>query len=129
MSITTTTLRHVIAAIGTSVCLAAAAPAMAKCTVTLKFKNANADKVTVRGDDSQSRVNGGWWSKMDFSNTTIAAGATGSVPWTTDMSCSGNAKRDLRFKYEDDKNNQVFEEMIDNIDLADGQTVDVTLKF
>jgi hypothetical protein len=103
----------------------AAGPAAAKCTVTLKMTNGEASTITVLGNDSQARVNGGLWSKMGFSNTAIAADATRSVPWTTNMSCGGSTKRDLRFKYQ--KGNQVFEEMVDNIDLSDGGTVLVTL--
>lgn len=103
-------------------------PASAKCTVTLKMTNGNAGHITVLGNDSQSRVNGGLWSKMSFTNTAIDGGQTRSVPWTTDLSCGGSAKRDLRFKYLKAANNQVFEEMVDNIDLSDGQTVRVTLK-
>ena len=124
-----TILRNTLAAVGCIACIAIAAPASAKCTVTLNFKNSNGDKITVRGNDSQARVNGGLWSKMGFHDTTIASGASAKVPWTTNMSCGGSAQRDLRFKYADDKNNLVFEEMVDNIDIADGQTVNVTLKF
>jgi hypothetical protein len=103
----------------------AAGPVAAKCTVTLKMTNGEGSTITVLGNDSQSRVNGLTWSKMGFSNTTIGAGDTRSVPWTTNFSCGGSAKRDLRFKYQ--KGNQVFEEMKDNLDISDGGTVFVTL--
>jgi len=122
-------LRSLLAGLGCAVLVAAGSPAFAICTVTLKFKNDNGDAVTVRGDDSQARVNGGLWSKMGFPDTEIQAGATASVPWKTNMSCGGNAQRDLRFKYAEDSSNKVFEEMVNNIDIADGQTVNVTLKF
>ena len=105
-----------------------AAPAFAKCTVTLKMTNGNGEKITVLGADSQSRVNGGLWSKMGFQNTAIKAGDSSDVPWTTNMSCGGSAKRDLRFKYQSAPNNAVFEELADNIDLVDGGNVKVTLK-
>jgi opacity protein-like surface antigen len=108
--------------------LLTASPAFAKCTVTLKMSNGNGEKITVLGADSQARVNGGTWSKMGFSNTPIASGADADVPWTTNMSCGGSAKRDLRFKYQSAPNNAVFEEMVDNIDLVDGGNVRVTLK-
>jgi len=103
-------------------------PAFAKCNVTLKMTNGNGDKITVLGSDSQSRVNGGTWSKMSFQNTAIQAGDSADVPWTTNMSCGGSTKRDLRFKYQAAPNNAVFEEMVDNIDLSDGGSVRVTLK-
>lgn len=122
-------LRLSLAGLGCAVLIAAGAPAQAKCTVTLKFKNDNGDAVTVRGDDSQARVNGGLWSKMGFPDTEVQAGAIESVPWKTNMSCGGSTQRDLRFKYAEDSTNKVFEEMVSNIDLADGQTVNVTLKF
>jgi len=105
-----------------------ALPAFAKCNVTLKMTNGNADKITVLGNDSQARVNGGTWSKMSFQNTAIKAGDQADVPWTTNMSCGGSAKRDLRFKYQVAPNNAVFEEMVDNIDISDGGSVRVTLK-
>jgi hypothetical protein len=107
--------------------LLAAAPAFAKCTVTLKLKNSNDKKITVLGNDSQARVNGGLWSKMGFHNTVIKPGETADVPWTTNMKCGGSAKRDLRFKYQE-PNNSVFEEMVENIDISDGGTVKATLK-
>jgi len=107
--------------------LLAAAPAFAKCTVTLKITNDNDKKVTVLGNDSQARVNGGLWSKMGFQNTVIKAGESADVPWTTNMKCGGSAKRDLRFKYQE-PNNAVFEEMVNDIDISDGGTVRVKLK-
>ena len=119
-------LKHILAA--AAVALLAATPAIAKCTVTLKMTNGNREKITVPGADSQARVNGGTWSKMNFQNTAITSGASADVPWTPNMSCSGNAKRDLRFKYQSAPNNAVFEEMVDNIDLVDGGNVRVTLK-
>ena len=108
--------------------LLAAAPVFAKCTVTLKMSNGNGEKITVLGDDSQSRVNGGFWSKMKFHNTPIAAGASAETPWSPDMSCCGSAKRDLRFKYQSAPSNAVFEEVLNNIDVVDGVAVHVTLK-
>ncbi len=108
--------------------LLTAGAAHAKCTVTLKMTNGNGNRITVLGNDSQSRVNGLTWSKMGFSNTVIQAGAKADVPWTTNFSCGGSAKRDLRFKYQSAPNNQVFEEMVDNIDVTDGVPIAVTLK-
>jgi hypothetical protein len=106
----------------------AAAPVFAKCTVTLKMTNGNADKITVLGADSQARVNGGTWSKMNFQNTSIAAGDEADASWKTNMSCGGSALRDLRFKYQSAPSNTVYEEMVYNIDLVDGGSVRVTLK-
>jgi hypothetical protein len=122
------TMKSLILSTCTALLMAAGLPALAKCTVTLKLTNANGEKVTVLGNDSQARVNGGLWSKMGFQNTAIKAGDSSDVPWTTNMSCGGSAKRDLRFKYQAAPNNAVFEEMVDNIDLSDGGSVKVTLK-
>jgi len=119
-------LTHVLVA--AALALLAASPTFAKCTVTLKMTNGNSEKITVLGADSQSRVNGGTWSKMSFQNTEIKAGDNTDVPWTANMSCGGSAKRDLRFKYQSAPNNAVFEELLDNIDLVPGGNVRVTLK-
>jgi hypothetical protein len=116
----------VFAALAAAV-LAVAGPAAAKCTVTLKLTNGESGKITVLGNDSQARVNGGLWSKMGFSNVTIDAGDVRDVAWTTNFSCGGSAKRDLRFKYQKASDNQVLQEMVDNIDISDGGTVRVTL--
>lgn len=102
--------------------LLAVGEASAKCTVTLKFTNNNADAITMLGNDSQARVNGGTWSKMNFNDLTLQPGATDSRSWTTNMSCGGSAKRDLRFKYLDSGNSVKYEELVDNIDIDDGQT-------
>jgi hypothetical protein len=118
--------RNLFSAFG-ALMLAASLPAAAKCTVTLAFTNGEGTEITVLGDESQSRVNGGLWSKMSFSNAKLAAGQSRHVPWTPDLSCGGNAKRDLRFKYQKSSNNQIYEEMVDNIDLVDGSSVRVTL--
>ena len=102
--------------------LLSAAEASAKCTVTLKFTNNDTHDITMLGNDSQARVNGGTWSKMGFNNVTIKPGATGSTSWTTNMSCSGNAKRDLRFKYQDSGDSNIYPKMVDNVDIDDGLT-------
>jgi len=102
--------------------LLAAIPAGAKCTVTLKFNNTDTHEITVLGDESQSRVNGGTYSKMNFQNVVIAPGGEGATSWKTNMSCGGNAKRDLRFKYRDSSDNNKYEKMVHNVDIDDGVT-------
>ncbi len=96
--------------------------AHAKCTVTLEFTNSGSHAITVLGNDSQARVNGELWSKMNFHNVTVQPGETGHTSWTTDMSCSGHAKRDLRFKYQDSADSNIYEKMVDNVDIDDGLT-------
>jgi hypothetical protein len=108
--------------------LTAGQPAHAKCNVTLKLTNGNGAKITVLGDDSQARVNGGTWSKMNFQATQIPPGETRDVPWNTNMSCGGNAKRDLRFRYQQANNNNVYTELIENVQIDDGATERFTLK-
>jgi hypothetical protein len=105
---------------GVLVCglLLAAVPAGAKCTVTLKFTNNDTHEVTVLGNDSQARVNGGTYSKMDFQDVVLAPGATGTTSWTTNMSCGGHAKRDLASTGNNDK----YEKMVANVDIDDGVT-------
>lgn len=102
--------------------LAAAFPASAKCTVTLKFTNNDSHEITVLGSDSQSRINGGVYSKMEFPDVVIAPGHTGVASWTTNMSCGGHTKRDLRFKYRDSGDNDKYEKMVANVDIDDGVT-------
>ena len=96
--------------------------ASAKCTVTLKFTNDNAHEITVLGNDSQSRVNGGTWSKMGFNNVVIQPSATGNTSWTTNMSCGGNAKRDLRIRYQDSGDSNKYTMLVNNVDIDDGLT-------
>jgi len=107
---------------------AAALPAQAKCNVTMELKNGNAKAVTALGSESKSRVNGGTWSKMNFGNVTIQPGATRDVAWVTNMSCSGNAKRDLKVSYQETGSNQTFEEHKDDINIEPGVAVQMTLK-
>ena len=71
------------------VMLIAATAAHAKCTVTLKFTNNDTHEITVLGNDSQARVNGLTWSKMNFNDVTVQPGATGNATSTTNMSCGG----------------------------------------
>jgi hypothetical protein len=98
----------------------AASQASAKCTVTLKFKNNDNHKVTMLGNKSKARVNGGTWSKMNFNNVAIKPGEVGSTSWTTNMSCAGNAKRDMRFKYQDGGDSNIYEKLVDNVNIEDG---------
>jgi hypothetical protein len=102
--------------------MAVSLPASAKCTVTLKFTNNDSHEITVLGSDSQARVNGGTYSKMNFQDVVIAPGGTGNTSWTTNMSCGGHAKRDLRFKYRDSGNNDKYEKMVSDVDIDDGVT-------
>lgn len=109
-------------------CLVWSGAAHAKCTLTLKFNNNDAHTITVLGK-SQVRVNGGWWSKMNFNDVTIKSGESGTASWTTNMSCSGNAKRDFRIKYEDKSDNATYQNANKtNIDIYDGQTLTWGLK-
>ena len=102
--------------------LLAAVPASAKCTVTLKFTNHDTHEITVLGNDSRARINGGTYSKMDFQDVVLAPGASGTTSWTTNMSCGGHAKRDLRFKFRDAGNSDKYEKMVANVDIDDGVT-------
>ncbi|MEZ4471189.1 MAG: hypothetical protein R3F60_10390 [bacterium] len=106
-----------------------AGAALAKCTLTVKFKNNDSHTLVVLGSESQVRVNGGTWSKMNFNNVTVAPGATGTSSWTTNMSCGGTAKRDFRIKFEDKGNNVIYSNTNKNdIDIYDGQTLTWALK-
>lgn len=125
---TAASLSRILATLAVTASAAAAWPAHAKCNVTLKLTNGNAAKITVLGEDSQARVNGGTWSKMNFQATAIPPGETRDVPWTTNMSCGGNAKRDLRFKYQQASNNNVYTELVENVQIDDGATERFTLK-
>ena len=108
--------------------LFAATGASAKCTVTLKFTNNDAHEITVLGNDSQSRVNGLTWSKMGFNDVTVQPGATSNATWTTNMSCGGNAKRDLRFKYQDSGDGNKYQKTVNNVDIDDGLTYSYSIK-
>lgn len=103
------------------------APAFAKCNVTVELKNSNAKSVTAIGSDSRARVNGGTWSKMNFGDVTIQPGATRDVSWVTNMSCGGEAKRDLEIAYQESGSNQTFTERKDDINVEPGVAVQVTL--
>jgi hypothetical protein len=110
------------------VTLIAATGAYAKCTVTLKFTNNDAHEITVLGNDSQVRVNGLTWSKMSFNDVTVQPGAAGNATWTTNMSCGGNAKRDLRFKYQDSGDGNKYQKTVNNVDIEDGLTYTYAFK-
>lgn len=120
-------LRHIALAAAAATTLFAGS-ALAKCTLTLKLKNLNDAAITVLGSDSQVRVNGGTWSKMQFNNVVVQPGDTGTATWTTNMSCGGNAKRDFRIKYSDHADNAKYQENFDNIDIEDGQTLNFPLE-
>lgn len=105
----------------------AAGAANAKCNVTLELKNQNSKAVTALGDESKSRVNGGTWSKMNFGTVTIQPGATRDVSWVTNMSCNGDAKRDLKIAYQESGSNQTFEEFKNDVNIEPGVAVQVTL--
>ena len=108
---------------------AAGAPlASAKCTITLRFTNNNANEIQMLGSESQARVNGGTWSKMNFSNVTIQPGATGSTSWKTNMSCNGNALRDLRLKYKDNGDQIKYTENFNDYNFDDGDTVTIPIE-
>jgi len=111
-----------IFAVLTAGLLLAGVSGYAKCTVTLKFTNNDTHEITVLGNDSQARVNGGLYSKMGFQNVVLAPGATGVASWTTNMSCGGHAKRDLRFRYQDSGDSNTYEKMVANVDIDDGLT-------
>ncbi len=106
----------------------AAATASAKCTVTLRFTNTDTHAITIYGNDSQSRVNGLTWSKMGFNDVTLQPGATANATWTTNFSCGGKAKRDLRFSYQDSGDNNTYQKTVNNLDVNDGSTYSYTFK-
>jgi hypothetical protein len=108
--------------------LLASAGAHAKCTVTLKLTNNDRHEITVLGNDSQARVNGGTWSKMGFNDVTLAPGATGNATWTTNLSCGGNAKRDLRFKFQDSGDGNKYQKTVNNLDIEDGLSYSYSFK-
>ena len=123
--------RGTLAVIGAAAAtLIGGARAEAKCTVTLKLTNNNpSHTIRVLGAESQVRVNGGWWAKMQFNDATVDAGQTESRSWTSNMSCSGNAKRDFRIKFEDTTNNVIYSDTdLQNIDVRDGQELIIGLK-
>ena len=104
-------------------------PALAKCTLTVEFTNTGPNKITVLGGESQVRVNGGTWSKMNFNNVTLDPGRTGTSSWTTNMSCSGGSKRDFRIKFEDKVTNVIYSNTNKNdVDIYDGQQLHWDLK-
>jgi hypothetical protein len=111
-----------------SVLLFAASGAHAKCTVTLKFTNNDTHEITILGNDSQARINGLTWSKMSFNDVTLQPGATGNATWTTNQSCGGNAKRDLRFKYQDAGDGNKYQKTVNNVDIEDGLTYTYSFK-
>jgi hypothetical protein len=111
-----------------SVLLLAAGTASAKCTVTLKFTNNDTHTITVFGDDSQARINGLTWSKMGFNDVTLEPGQTRNTTWTLNQSCGGQAKRDLRFKFQDNGDNNKYQKNVDNLDVTDGATYSYTFK-
>ena len=108
---------------------AALAPlASAKCTITLRFTNNNSNAIEMKGSESQARVNGGTWSKMNFPDVTIQPGATGSTSWKMNMSCNGGALRDLRLKYEDKGDQITYTENFNDHDFDDGDTVTIAIE-
>ena len=121
-------LRSPLSLVLSGALLLAAAGAHAKCTVTLKFVNNDTHAITVLGNQSQSRINGLTWSKMSFNNVSLDPGATGTASWTTNQSCSGNAKRDLRFFFNDESDGVNYSTTFDNRDIDDGLTYTFPLK-
>jgi hypothetical protein len=121
-------MKTILFAVPALVALLAASAAQAKCNVTLELKNSNDRQITVLGSDSKAKVNGGTWSKMNFGNITIPAGQTRDASWVTNMSCSGNAKRDLKIEYQESGSNQTYTEHKDDINVEPGVAVQVTLK-
>lgn len=122
------TLRSPLSLVLSGVLLLAASGAHAKCTVTLKFVNNDTHAITVLGNQSQSRINGLTWAKMSFSNVSLDPGATGTASWTTNQACSGNAKRDLRFFFNDESDGVNYSTVFDNRDIDDGLTYTFALK-
>ena len=120
--------RSLLAVSLSSVLLLAAADANAKCTVTLKFTNDDTHEITVLGNDSQARINGLTWAKMGFNDVTLQPGATGNATWTLNQSCGGNAKRDLRFKFQDTGDNNKYQKSVNNLDVTDGATYSYSFK-
>jgi hypothetical protein len=108
--------------------LLAATGVHAKCTVTLKFTNNDTHEITILGNDSQARINGLTWAKMSFNDVTLQPGATGNATWTTNQACSGNAKRDLRFKFQDAGDGNKYQKTVNNLDVEDGLTYSYTFK-
>jgi hypothetical protein len=109
-----------------SVLLLGASGAHAKCTVTLKFTNSDTHEITILGNDSQVRINGLTWSKMAFNDVKLQPGATGNATWTTNQSCGGNSKRDLRFKFQDSGDGNKYQKTVNNVDIEDGLTYSYT---
>lgn len=98
--------------------------ALAACTLTLRFTNYDSHRLTVLGSESQVRVNGGTWSKMNFNNVSLAPGETKTASWTSNMSCGGGAKRDFRIRFEDTGDNAMYSNANKtDIDIYDGQTL------
>jgi hypothetical protein len=102
--------------------------AHAKCTVTLKFTNNDTHDINILGNDSQARINGLTWSTMGFNDAGLKPGATGNASWTTNQSCGGHAKRDLRFKFQDTGDSNIYEKDVNNVDIDKGLTYSYTIK-
>ena len=120
--------RSRLALIGTSVLLLAATGVHAKCTVTLKFTNNDTHEITVLGNDSKARINGLTWAKMSFNDVQLQPGETGTASWTTNQACSGNAKRDLSFMYQDSGNSNKYSKVVNNVDIDNGLTYAYSFK-
>lgn len=119
---------HSLAIAAFAFAVIAAPAAHAKCNVTVELTNNNAETVTALGGKSKARVNGGTWSKMNFGDVKIASGKTKDVAWVTNMSCDGNAKRDIKIAYQQNGSNQTYEEVKNDINVEPGVAVQVTLK-
>jgi hypothetical protein len=65
---------------------------------------------------------------MNFDNVTIQPGATGSTSWKMNMSCGGNAKRDLRLKYRDAGDGVKYQQNLNNHDFDDGDTLTIGIE-
>ena len=118
----------VAAMVVASVLTIGAQQASAKCNITLKFRNNNASKITMLGAESQARVNGGTWSKMNFQDVSVDPGQTVPTSWKTNMSCNGNSLRDLRLKYRDTGDNIKYTELYEDHDFDDGDTVTIDVE-
>lgn len=103
--------------------------ALAACTLTLRFTNNDSHRLVVLGSESQVRVNGLTWSKMNFNNVSVEPGETKTASWTTNMSCGGDAKRDFRIMFEDTNDNALYlNANKTDIDIYDGQTLTWSLQ-
>ena len=65
-----------------------AGEASAGCGITMELHNDGAAGSTIDWDDSDVRTQGGFWRRLGFGSTYVAAGETRLVNFTADLGCN-----------------------------------------